>query len=318
MGEWLKRGVAAALIAVVAIVVLATLVDSRPPAMLKTYPIRMSTAALHSPGTANWIADLCIEPKTGIWSCGWMRLPHPTQFVPKYADPPKCVSGETGATICVNSRVGEVVVKPPDLEAPTKADPAKSETPKKGADESGFWRFGHIAFNNPSPMTVGESAEVEVVLSTALDSEQLQLELKAPGRQQSAYIEVGRRMRASLTGAKDDFDISRIGAEVVAISDNRIARWKWQVTPKRSGQRSLYLVLSAVIKVDGTDTDYAEEKYSHKIDVSVSWTRLAQDLVAKHWQWLWAFILVPLAVWLWGVFKEWRRKKKGWKPPGAA
>jgi hypothetical protein len=93
---------------------------------------------------------------------------------------------------------------------------------------------GNVAFNNPQRMTVSRARVVEVKLSTTLSIEELKALLSQAGNRETAGLEVGDRMSATLNGGAA-FDISPSGPQTQPISQRQVTTWTWNVTPKASG-----------------------------------------------------------------------------------
>ncbi|MGH8932704.1 MAG: hypothetical protein ACRDZO_19275 [Egibacteraceae bacterium] len=58
-------------------------------------------------------------------------------------------------------------------------------------------------------------------------------------------------MQAELTG--DRFEITRIGSAIQELSPTDFQEWQWNVTPTKSGNRTLFLVVS-ILREDNNRT----------------------------------------------------------------
>lgn len=162
----------------------------------------------------------------------------------------------------------------------------------------------NIAFNAPDAMNLEQTEIIHLVVGMSSPIAELEAMIVGPGETESHRIQVSDRMEARLTGT--DFAITAITPEVQAVGRAGVTEWKWEITPKSRGLHHLHLTLTAIIEVEGRQTQRAIRTFDKDIDIYVTWTQQASGFFKSHWQWLWAAILLPLAGW---IIKMWRARK---------
>ncbi|MGH8908151.1 MAG: hypothetical protein ACRD0K_16980, partial [Egibacteraceae bacterium] len=103
---------------------------------------------------------------------------------------------------------------------------------------------GHILYNPPTRMRVGETERVEARITREFD-EQLSQALRGSGEAQVAEILVSAEMEAQIIG--NDFDIVQIGSRAQHLGDEGFEEWRWDVAPKSAGTRSLWVIVTAYL-----------------------------------------------------------------------
>jgi hypothetical protein len=153
---------------------------------------------------------------------------------------------------------------------------------------------GNIAFNAPERMLVGESLEVRLLLSPLLSADALRDKLAGmPGMIQGAAVKIAPRMEAVLTGP--NFEVLAITPALQAVARDEPTEWRWQVTPRSTGNQRLFLALN--VSIEGTSRTL--RTFDRTIEVRVTLSQQVSGFVSRNWQWLWATAIVPLAGWLW-------------------
>lgn len=165
--------------------------------------------------------------------------------------------------------------------------------------------FGNIAFNVPRLINIDDATTIHLLLGLATPINELKKLIDAAGEKESARIQISNRMAAHLSGPS--FNIIPVTPEVQAVTQTNVNAWMWEIVPKKVGHHNLHLTLSVLITVNGDSTLKSIRTFSKKIEVEVTWDQQVGSFFNKNWQWLWAAILVPIAVWLW-------KKRKAAKP----
>jgi hypothetical protein len=154
-----------------------------------------------------------------------------------------------------------------------------------------------IAFNAPPAMNLGQSAQIQLLLSLDESVDQLKAALNQAGERDGAVVPVAELMAATLTGG--NFRITAVTPEEQPLTSKARTEWRWEVEPTAEGAQSLHLSLSAVFRVDGSPVRRAVHTFDKTIDVEVTLASRVADFIRKNWQWLWAVVLAPLAGWMW-------------------
>jgi hypothetical protein len=128
---------------------------------------------------------------------------------------------------------------------------------------------GHVVFNNPETMRVGDTAEVQAVLATVISVDDLMKLLTADGKKESEKLMVSDRMQATLTGG-GAFDVSPSGPQSQWISKTGATTWHWLVTPKLTGEQFLTLTIDAIVMLDKEKDTRNISTLTRKIVVEVA------------------------------------------------
>lgn len=164
--------------------------------------------------------------------------------------------------------------------------------------------LGNIAFNAPEEIQWNNTAVIELLLSLSFSVDELKDKIQEAGEREGAKIRVADQMSAVLKSS--GFEIIKLTPETQAISFEEITDWKWEITPIKRGEQTLYLTISAILFVNGERTPRKIESYREKIYIKVTFMQLLSFFIKDKWNWLWSVILVPLIIWIW---RKWKSKK---------
>ena len=161
-------------------------------------------------------------------------------------------------------------------------------------------------------MRVGETGEIQALLSVSIAGEQLMAELTAAGKRESDTLLVSDHMQATLAGG-GAFDVSPSGPQSQWVSQSETTRWHWDVTPKLTGPQVLTLTLDAILTINGDKDTRNITTLTRQIDVRVSrphgvgeWFARIKDIIeAIGWGW---GVIVAVA----GVLIKFRRRLRDW------
>ena len=148
------------------------------------------------------------------------------------------------------------------------------------------------AFNAPTELGIGESAEIQLLLSLAKPIRDLQAELTEIGEREGAQVRVAPLMEARLTGG--GFRIEALTPERQPVGRSSTTEWRWEVEGTEGGSHALHLTLSALITVEGERTPRAVRTFDREIEIQVTLRQRITGFVGDNWQWLWAALIVPL------------------------
>ena len=180
--------------------------------------------------------------------------------------------------------------------------------------------LANIAFTAPQTLQLGDTTQVQLVLSARDSIRQLKKKLSEIGVKHGARIRASNRMEAHLVGS--GFAIEALRPEVQVVSRLAPTEWKWDVEAKKPGTHHLTLTVSAFIDLEGEPTPFLAKTFDKTLSVRVTVYERVSRFVSGNWQWLWLAIGVPLATWLYAVYKRkrsTRRRKRpvGFGPPSA-
>jgi hypothetical protein len=163
---------------------------------------------------------------------------------------------------------------------------------------------GNVAFNAPQRLNLEETAVIHLALSLSKTIADLKELITEDGEVVGHAVQVSDRMEARLTGP--NFAITAITPEVQAVGRSGMTEWRWEVTPKLEGKHNLHLTLTAIIDVDGRQTQRSIRTLDYEIEIFVTWKQSLEAFLKKYWQWVWAAVLLPLIGWCW---KKWKNKQ---------
>ena len=87
-------------------------------------------------------------------------------------------------------------------------------------------------------------------------------------------------------------------------SSRDITVWRWNVTAIRPHKQILHLTLSAILRMDGSDTEQMLTTFEKEIEVEVALFQHFGKFYDNNWQWLWGTILLPIIIWIWKLRKS--------------
>jgi len=158
---------------------------------------------------------------------------------------------------------------------------------------------GSVLWNIPDEMQVGERERIEIrVGDTKVADAQLLAGLRGRGLPQIDTLEVSRLMRVTLMSDDKDFSVQALSNLDQYIREAQVARWDFDITPLRSGQHTLRILVSIRVRVEGKDELIDLPSYECEVDVRVSPFHTVRLFCRKHWQWIASTIAIPLIVWV--------------------
>jgi hypothetical protein len=190
---------------------------------------------------------------------------------------------------------------PPDASV-SSTDEAMSEVDRK----LDALPLGNIAFNTPESIPLGETAEIELLVSMKEAEEALRQAVHGPGPVETSSALLAPQMEAKVTGL--GFHIEAITPERQAVSHTQETRWRWQIEPIKSDTLELNLTLSAIIKVEGEPTARTIRTFEKTIVVKVPFTKRLTTAMSNNIELLTTVVLLPVAGGTWRFVR--RRKRR--------
>jgi hypothetical protein len=168
---------------------------------------------------------------------------------------------------------------------------------------------GSLTFNAPSEMRVGETRDMEAVVSRKAHDKIAQA-LRGGGIATTVRLKVAPTMAAQLLASDREFHITALQPDVPLVfgPDGKI-HWFWRIEPLKSGRNlEMQLILQAVFEAGGRNDTKRLNAITRAVVIRVNaqnpWDQ-GIGFFKDNWQWLWTALLVPLAGWAWTD----RRKK---------
>lgn len=162
-------------------------------------------------------------------------------------------------------------------------------------------------FNPPSPIRVAEPVTVYFWLDPSTTSAALAEELKKlvprdAGRVESGQTAWSEKMRATLSGPSQDFEVKAVDPEEQTVSSTQRTRWSWDITPLHPGENLVLHLRLAVI----LPPELGSQKTITSIDkiINVEVTRWWQfdHYFEKYWRWLLGGLgtaMASIVAWWW-------------------
>jgi hypothetical protein len=232
--------------------------------------------------TSAYLPPPSAVPRSGRRPAGWTRAPPPEPASPR---------GEEGK---------EVAGSHPD----SATGVGGAEMGVGGADIKD--RFGDVdaalrelvtgsvAFNTPERMRLGERRAIMLIASPNMNAETLATELRRQigGTEPIAaeVLQVSPLMEARLEGAPA-FDVTPLTPTQQLVARSAPTEWRWEVTAKESGIRSLHLTINTIITIEGERFPRAIRVLDRKIYVEISVAQQVATFLHGNWQWLAGIVL---------------------------
>jgi actin-like ATPase involved in cell morphogenesis len=164
---------------------------------------------------------------------------------------------------------------------------AKSQSPLMAEVESVVSRTvqpGRLMFNPPAEMRQGQVERLEVGVSGSRElDDQLRSDLRGRGIVQYEDVSTSPFMTVLLRG--DGFAVTTLSPSEQLVAP--LARWEFDVTPNRAGDRELQLCVSMRIAMPGMPLEQiAIPVFERRIHVRVDPVYAARYFTTQHWQWL--------------------------------
>lgn len=170
-------------------------------------------------------------------------------------------------------------------------------------------RVGQIGFKTPTQMKVNEAKLVEVHLS---DDLQRDLKVELGDNAEFAQIEVSDLVKAHLDGVNFDVESLTLNEENRVLFDGNLVKWRWSVTPRKSGEQKLFLTVYARVKLSD-ESEILEDLKTFERDIKVTvsksgwfkenWISVIEIAIALGGAGFFAFIIAK-----WKVVKSILRK----------
>ena len=166
--------------------------------------------------------------------------------------------------------------------------------------------LGDVAFNAPEKINIEDTVSIRVALSPDQGAAAVSARIEEPGKRIAETLQVSNLMQARLTG--EGFKIVAVTPEKQAVSSG-ITEWLWDVTPLEEGKHQLTLSMDALITVNGEVVPKTLRTYRKPIEVEVTTSQVAGNLLSEHGKWAWSTLLLPLFAW----FAKKRKDRAGGK-----
>ena len=212
------------------------------------------------------------------------------------------VSGQIAQYVKASAERSEIRsdVRPPDVALDFRdkrqEKPLLSEALQKALDGL---QVGQVVYNPPDTMRVGVKERVETRISIDKDAD-LIISLKGRGDPKSEEMIINELMKVRLSG--DDFSIIPLNEEEQIIAAKGFTEWAWNVTPTRSGEKTLHLHITLRLKMDHTEEKKDHPVLDREIVVKVNLVYSIKSFILKYWKWIVTALILPLIGWIWKTY----------------
>ena len=161
--------------------------------------------------------------------------------------------------------------------------------------------MGHVAYKIPTEMKVRNTYQVIVRISktTATIYENLNGEVR------TSTIPVTETMEVKFIDPSPDdrkmFDVIPDNDPTQLVENNEsVTQWSWNVTPIRSGQAHLKVMIAVI-----TNGNRKETVYQDTVNIDTNLGKQIPFFFGQYWQWMLSTLVIPFGVWFYN-----RKKKK--------
>jgi hypothetical protein len=179
--------------------------------------------------------------------------------------------------------------------------PTKIIHVKNSTVSSTSTNMGHVAYKIPTEMKVRNTYQVIVRISktTATIYENLNGEVR------TTTIPVTETMEVKLIDPSPEdrkmFDIIPDNDATQLVENNEsVTQWSWNVTPIRSGQAHLKVMIAVI-----TNGNRKETVYQDSVNIDTNLGKQIPFFFGQYWQWMLSTLVIPFGIWFYN-----RKKKK--------
>ena len=159
--------------------------------------------------------------------------------------------------------------------------------------------WSNIAFNTPKKLHYKNPKVINLVMNSSLNVNELKQLIGNAGPVESERIKISECMQAKLNGT--NFIINSITPDIQPVSRKETTEWKWEVIPTKHGLQHLYLVINAVVHVDGNEYPRTVKTFSRDIEIYVTGVDYAFIFIGENWEWLILFLCISSGVYFGGI-----------------
>lgn len=213
---------------------------------------------------------------------------------------------------------------PPKLEVDKKENPkveneVKVEvTDNTTLDDITNESVGIMAYSTPEQMVVGKSYTIKLRISKEKNKIQLVSgdrnipinDINTDSKVVIESIRVEPIMSANLIAEDGKFIITTSSTEIQNIEDKGYTEWGWRITPLKSGENFLKLVVKVRIINENGDFYKDITVFDKNIEVKSNVVFSIKTWLSNYWQWLITTIIIPFIIWFYKKKSEEKKKRK--------
>ena len=213
---------------------------------------------------------------------------------------------------------------PPKLEVDKKENPKTEDKVKVEVidnttlDDITNESVGIMAYSTPEQMVVGKSYTIKLRISKEKNKIQLVSgdrnipinDINTDSKVVIESVRVEPIMSANLIAEDGKFIITPSSTEIQNIEDKGYTEWGWRITPLKSGQNFLKLVVKVRIINENGDFYKDITVFDKNIDVKSNVVFSIKTWLSNYWQWLITTIIIPFIIWFYKKKSEEKKKRK--------
>lgn len=177
---------------------------------------------------------------------------------------------------------------------------------------------GIMAYSTPEQMVVGKSYTIKLRISKEKNKVQLISgdrnipinDVDVDSKVVIESIRVEPIMSANLMSEDGKFIITSLSTETQNIEERGYTEWGWRITPLKSGENFLKLVVKVRIINENGDFYKDITVFDKNIEVKSNVAFNIKTWLSNYWQWLITTIIIPFIVWFYKKKSEEKKKRK--------
>jgi hypothetical protein len=177
---------------------------------------------------------------------------------------------------------------------------------------------GIMAYSTPEQMVVGKSYTIKLRISKEKNKIQLVSgdrnipinDINTNSKVVIESIRVEPIMSANLISEDGKFIIKSASTETQNIEEKGYTEWEWRITPLKSGQNFLKLVVKVRIINENGDFYKDITVFDKNVEVKSNVVFSVKTWLSNYWQWLITTIIIPFIIWFYKKKSEEKKKIK--------
>lgn len=254
---------------------------------------------------ASALVTLCVAAGLGACSPVPNAGPSPSDSAPPSVSDttqPTAIDGEPGSTPGAGPFP---TTRPTAASRPPRPTSTAFERARRAKEILDTCLEGELTFRPPSPMRQGETREF--VLHVTMGDPGAGHEEKIPGNNpvQTRAPIVCEEMRADLSGPGMDIERAGNPSGEMLVPVEGVAEWRWWITPKESGRKTMTLQLFATAE-DGPDLSLETFRENIQVDIELGYVLNA---LVKDWAQPLG-VTIPVLIGAIGALLVWTRSRR--------
>jgi hypothetical protein len=155
------------------------------------------------------------------------------------------------------------------------------------------------------PEQINDAAVTYNIPQTAIVDEPFNVILKID----PSKTDLSKIINVQLNVNADEFKLVNLSTNEQVLFATEPNTWEWELTPLAAGTNHISLGVTAIITIDGKQTNHFINAYSNDIVVTATTNQQIKALYEKHKDKLWGFLVVPLFEWARRKYTKWKEDR---------